>query len=200
MCSLNHALKIEAVIELFHPQSVLDVGCGTGRSMDDFISRGIHAEGIEGSDLAISQARFPQHIHQRNLNDEIQLGKRFDLVWCLEVAEHIHPRYVRNFVATCCHHADRVVMSAAPPGQGGEGHFNEQPLSYWVEKFAEFGFDWDQRNSAHLQSIDERFSDNVLTLVRRDPSPSSMRPPPRRPDRSPVRPSSRCFAPTARWS
>jgi hypothetical protein len=43
------------------------------------------------------------------------------LVWCFEVAEHIHSRYVENFIDNLCRHSDLVTLSAAPPGQGGEG-------------------------------------------------------------------------------
>src|ERR1700721_696837 len=31
-------------------------------------------------------------------------------------------------------------VSAGPPGQGGEGHINCQPLSYWRKIFGELGF------------------------------------------------------------
>jgi hypothetical protein len=33
-----------------------------------------------------------------------------------------------------------VYFSAACPGQGGHGHINLQPKSYWVEKFHRAGF------------------------------------------------------------
>jgi hypothetical protein len=37
-------------------------------------------------------------------------------------------------------HGDRVLFSAAVPGQGGEFHVNEQPLSYWRDRFHALGF------------------------------------------------------------
>jgi hypothetical protein len=66
----------------------------------------------------------------------LDLHRRFDLVWCFEVAEHIHPDYVESLLRTLTNHSESIVMSAAHPKQGGIGHFNEQPREYWLEAFA----------------------------------------------------------------
>jgi hypothetical protein len=63
-------------------------------------------------------------------------------------------------------HTNRVVLSAARPGQGGEGYFNEQPASYWIELFKSHGFEFDVSGTAALQSVDEPFSENMLTFCR----------------------------------
>jgi hypothetical protein len=68
-----------------------------------------------------------------------ELGRRFDLVQCLEVAEHLPEAASRVLVASLALHGDVVLFSAAPPGQGGAHHINEQPLEYWIERFAEHG-------------------------------------------------------------
>jgi len=65
---------------------------------------------------------------------------------------------------TLTNHADRIVMSAARPGQGGEGHFNEQLPEYWIEKFIARGFKYDEDSTQILRSIDEMFSPNMLVF------------------------------------
>ena len=70
---------------------------------------------------------------------EIPAG-RYDLAICLEVAEHLPPANSRHLVRQLTSAAPQVLFSAAPPGQGGEGHINCQPLSYWRKIFEEFGF------------------------------------------------------------
>ena len=37
--------------------------------------------------------------------------------------------------------ADIILFSAAIPGQGGQGHVNEQWQSYWVERFKNYGYE-----------------------------------------------------------
>src|SRR5690606_32212786 len=64
-----------------------------------------------------------------------------------------------------------ILFSAAPPGQGGEYHVNEQPLQYWREKFAGHGyraFDADRPAIASDASISFWYRYNVLLNVRDD--------------------------------
>jgi len=58
----------------------------------------------------------------------------------LEVAEHVPESSSRQFVENLTRHADAIMFSAAVPGQGGEFHINEKPLSYWRDLFAQAGY------------------------------------------------------------
>lgn len=166
MCSLFPATILGLTVERFRPRTVLDLGCGTGRSLDFFLERGIDATGVENSSIAIRNARHPERIVQANLNQPVDLGRTFDLVWSYEVVEHIHPDFVETLVDTFARHGDRVVLSAAHPGQGGQGHFNEQPASYWIEKFSARGYRYDAEFAAVLHAAGEEFSENMLVFVR----------------------------------
>ena len=166
MCSLFPEKTLATTLEMFNPRSVLDLGCGTGRSLDYFVENGIDVRGIEGSAMAISKANHPELIQQIDFNEEVNLNRKFDLVWCYEVVEHIHPKFVHNLMKTFSNHADRVVISAARPGQGGEGHFNEQPPEYWIEKFKGHGYEYDDAKTERLRGLGEFFSENMLVFVR----------------------------------
>lgn len=107
LCSLLAEKMLTLTVETFDPQSVLDVGCGTGRALDWFLERGVDAIGIEGSKLAKKKAKHPERIHTHDLNKPVDLSRRFDLVWCFEVAEHIHPRFIDNFLRTLTIHSKR---------------------------------------------------------------------------------------------
>jgi len=168
MCSLCVPQKLDRVMKMFAPRSVLDVGCGTGQSLDYFLEHGVDALGIEGSALARSHAKRPERIVPHDLNRTVNLGRKFDLVWCFEVAEHIHPTYVHAFMETVTYHSDRVVLSAAPPGQGGAGHLNEQPPEWWIAQFALRGFKLDNEATAQLQAVVELHSNNVLVFFRQE--------------------------------
>lgn len=153
MCSLRPIAVLETVLERFAPRSVLDVGCGTGGSLSFFLEKGIDAMGIEGSALAISKNRNASRVRRHDLEVPLDLGRRFDLVWSFEVAEHLRPEKAATFLDSLTRHSDLVVMSAAPKGQGGDGHFNEQPPEYWIGLMAARGFLLLQEESDQLRGL-----------------------------------------------
>ena len=113
----------------YHPGSAVDVGSGEGWLRAELETAGVSTSGVDGpwvdGCVAVDFDR-PPYPH---------LG-RFDLAVCLEVAEHVAPAAAEPFVAWLVSLAPIVVFSAAVPGQGGEGHVNEQPPAYWRDLFA----------------------------------------------------------------
>jgi len=131
------------VMALIHPSSVLDVGCGRGAWLSEFRALGASKIlGLDGDYLKRSTLLFPVDCFRpTDLSGRFEIAAgRFDLVTCLEVAEHLpaanSPHLIRQLTAA----APQVLFSAAPPGQGGGGHINCQTLSYWRKIFEEFGF------------------------------------------------------------
>jgi SAM-dependent methyltransferase len=167
MCSLFPRALLDVVLDELRPRSALDVGCGTGQALSYLLERGVDVTGLEGSPLAVQHARNPERIIQTDLRRPVALGRRFDVVWSYEVAEHIHPSFTDVFVESLTRHADRIVMSAARPGQGGEGHFNEQPPAYWIAKLDASGFDLDVRLTERLRATPDEFAANMMAFVRR---------------------------------
>jgi len=78
--------------------------------------------------------------HAADLAAPIDLGRQFDLVQSLEVAEHLPAAKAEQFVETLTAHGSRILFSAAVPGQGGENHINEQLPDYWRTLFRERGY------------------------------------------------------------
>lgn len=122
--------------------SVLDVGCGLGYFCSAFLSAGVpEVYGVDGSWVPDSMLRFPRHCFvQHDLEKPLDLGRRFDIVISLEVAEHINAKAADVFVRSLAAHADRIVFSAAFPGQGGQNHLNEQWSEYWLILFKQCGY------------------------------------------------------------
>ena len=102
-----------------------------------------------------------------NWNEPTNLEERFDLVWCFEVAEHVHQSYVGGFFATLTNHADRIVLSAARPGQGGLGHLNEQPPDCWIGRMKERGFALSHETDKYRE-LPDHFAENILIFERID--------------------------------
>lgn len=135
---------VPSVIELLNPKSVVDIGCGTGTFLKVFKDCGISdvlgVDGPWGSEPLRNQNLNPHEFKTSNLEDVLTFERRFDLAVCLEVAEHLSPAAAGNIVATLTEASDVVWFSAAVPYQGGQNHFNEQPLSYWVNLFEARGY------------------------------------------------------------
>lgn len=138
------AAALLARLELgFSPSSVLDVGCGRGVWLAAWKRRGVpEVLGLDGDYVDPASRRVaPEEFRVADLAQPFQLGRRFDLVQCLEVAEHLPAASADGLVASLVCHGEVVLFSAAPPGQGGEHHVNERPLGFWAARFAAHGFD-----------------------------------------------------------
>jgi SAM-dependent methyltransferase len=123
-------------------RSVLDVGCGRGVWAAEWIKRKVpRVIGIDGDYVARDALLIPQDSFQpRDISIPFDLGAQFDLVQCLEVAEHVPEKRADALLDNLVRHGNLIMFSAAIPGQGGEFHVNERPYEYWREKFGVRGF------------------------------------------------------------
>lgn len=136
---LSHVLKMVPA------KTAIDVGCGRGAFALCLKEMGVRTSAMDGEWFcpeamnAVGEKNFIIH----NLDDgAYKSDKRYDLAVCLEVAEHIIPSQARNVVETLVGLSDVILFSAAIPGQGGQGHVNEQWPSYWQERFNMHGYDF----------------------------------------------------------
>lgn len=123
-------------------ESLLDVGAGHGAWAAEWQRAGVNSvvavdgDYVDRNKLAIASDCFIPHDLERPLD----LGRRFDLVQSLEVAEHLSASHSDQFVESLVRHGDVILFSAAVPYQGGEHHVNEQLPEYWRAKFARHGY------------------------------------------------------------
>lgn len=132
-------IVVGAIRKVLNPESVVDVGCSTADLVREWNRNLIPAVGIEGDNSCLEFAVTDKIVIQdlRILNKPIGW---FDLCTSFEVAEHIEPEYASRFSANLVNLSDRLLISAAPPGQGGTYHVNCKSLSYWQEIFSSFGY------------------------------------------------------------
>ncbi len=97
---------------------------------------GIDGDYVEPETLLIPEDRFKAV----DICLPFHLNRRFDLVQCLEVAEHVPPDASRALIDNLTAHGHHVLFSAAVPGQGGENHLNEHTYEFWRQIFAERGY------------------------------------------------------------
>lgn len=148
----------EVVINKYDPQSVIDFGCGAGRFLIPFWKQDIEIKGIDASTNAFNTAPLPDAVlEKQDLRSPYYSDKTYDISLCIEVLEHIPSEYSDTIVDSITSSASIAIITAAPPGQGGRHHVNEQSRSYWIEKFSNYGFsysDYDTRKVKNQISIE----------------------------------------------
>ncbi|WP_167837461.1 class I SAM-dependent methyltransferase [Halosimplex halophilum] len=149
--------------ELFEPDSVIDFGCAIGQHLEYFHDQDMTIYGVEGSEKALEHAVVPrEHLEQFDLRDPYSSAQEYDLALCIEVAEHLAEPYSETLVDTVTDAAPVVFFTAATPGQSGRHHVNEQPRSYWIEKFNQRGYEYDE---ATVRTIRDELSLEVTTEI-----------------------------------
>jgi SAM-dependent methyltransferase len=138
------AKRVVGALQILGPiGSVLDVGCARGTWLHAWSQAGardicgVDGDYVDTAALLIDRRQFIS----ADIATGFDLGRRFDLVQSLEVAEHLPIAASATFVASLTRHSRGLVLfSAAPPGQGGEHHINEQPYDYWRDLFRGCGY------------------------------------------------------------
>jgi SAM-dependent methyltransferase len=133
---------VPLVIDQLQIRSILDVGCGAGAWLAEYRRLGLRdCVGVDGDYVNPSSLLIPTSAFMpQNIAEPFSLARRFDLVQCLEVGEHLPPAASSTLVKNLVAHSDMILFSAAIPGQGGENHINEQPYEFWRGLFAEHGY------------------------------------------------------------
>lgn len=134
----------DSIMATFAPSVAVDVGCGTGSLLEALRDRGVQVRGLEYASAALEFCR------QRRLDvmpcdltsaATVDLGKA-DVVISMEVAQSLPESCADDYVDLLCRTADNVVFSSDTPGGGDQLARNEQPHAYWIDKFAQRGYDY----------------------------------------------------------
>ncbi|KZB66958.1 hypothetical protein AUP42_15665 [Thalassospira lucentensis] len=154
-------------------QSVADFGCAEGVWLKCWMRNGVEdVVGVDGDYIDKNALHIPKEkFFAFNLDEAVDLGRRFDVVCSLEVAEHLSPECSRQFVQSLTRHSDIVIFSAAPPGQGGEFHMNEREYDEWRGFFLEEGYEAYDCIRPKLQSFQDVsfwYRYNIVLYVRKD--------------------------------
>ena len=132
----------DLMVEFFKNENVtslVDLGCGDGKYVENFKKNGINACGYDGN------PDTPEYTNNRcgvlDLSQPYKFEQPFDWVMSLEVGEHLPPQFEDIFIENL-HNNNKngIILSWAVEGQGGHGHFNERNNDYVKAKFAKLGY------------------------------------------------------------
>ena len=135
-------ILLPLVSRAFAVRSVVDFGAGQGAWLAAWQGLGVSdVVGLDGAYVDREALLVPaDRFVPVDLTTPIRLGRKFDLVQSLEVAEHLPAAAAATFVDNLVAHGDVILFSAAAPGQGGEHHVNERPYAAWRDLFRQRGY------------------------------------------------------------
>lgn len=117
-------------------RTMLDVGCGPGGQVHAALDMGWGAFGIEVDDTVAggrNVALIDLCVHP------VILPAPVDLVWSVEVAEHVPPEHEPNFIRTLTANSSRHIILTANQNPN-HVHVNCQPREHWIKQVEEQGF------------------------------------------------------------
>jgi SAM-dependent methyltransferase len=130
----------DRLIEDFHPKTTLDAGCAIGLLVEALRARGVEAEGVDFSEFAIEHAPEDLRPFLRVGSITEPLARRYDVITCFEVVEHMPPEDADRAIANLCTFTDDVILTSTPIHYRDPTHTNIHPQEYWTERFARQGF------------------------------------------------------------
>lgn len=171
--SVSAQAVVPIILEYIQPQSIVDVGCGTGTWLNIFKSHGItDVLGIDGDYIGADLLEIdPNEFRTTDIAKPIKIGRKFGLVVCLKVAEHLPETSAATFIESLTGLGPAVLFSAAIPLQGGLNHVNEQWPTYWRDIFKIFGYvgiDCIRGNIWDNEKVAFWYAQNIVIYVREE--------------------------------
>lgn len=161
------------VFDLVRPKSVVDIGCGHGIWLN--VCKQLGATGllgVDGSYINPEQMLIPRDCFlPMDLNQPGNIERRFDLAMSVEVAEHLRPESSSAFVGLLTSLSDRILFSAAIPGQPGDAHINARWPAFWIGEFEKRGFvalDFIRPKIWHDEKVMLCYRQNLLFFVKEE--------------------------------
>ena len=133
-------LVADMIVADISPKTVLDVGCGMGFLVESLRDRGVEANGFDVSEYAIAHVRDDMRAYCWQASAADPFPRRYDLIVCIEVLEHLEPEGAVRAIANICSATDDVIFSSTPVDFAEETHVNVQPPEHWALQFARHGF------------------------------------------------------------
>jgi hypothetical protein len=148
----------------FAPDTAVDWGCGAGFHAAGLLDAGVNVVGVDGVRVDDDQRAPGVEVRLADLTAPVPgdlVPERYDLSVCIDVMEHIDDGHSRAVLRNITRGASLVILSCAPPFQGGHHHINERPRRYWIARMAELDWRYDRRATGAMENYFRQHRDVV---------------------------------------
>jgi SAM-dependent methyltransferase len=142
-------LAWEYILENFDIESMTDLGSGLAHAAKWFANKSIVVTAVDGLTYNVDNAIFPTVLHDLTEGPYINT---VDLVYCVEVVEHIEEKYLDNLLISLTQ-GSYLFMTHAVPGQCGYHHVNCRDSKYWIDHLLDKNFILLDSDSEKIRSL-----------------------------------------------
>ena len=153
------------LVTIFKNQSVVDLGCGTGDYVKNFINNNINADGFDGNpNTPILSGNI---CNVKDLSIPFLFKNSYDWVLSLEVGEHL-PKIFEEIFINNLHNNNKkgIILSWAIEGQPGHGHVNCRNNDYIKEKIIKLNYTNDILTENKIRNISQlpHFKNTIMVF------------------------------------
>lgn len=145
--------------------SVIDIGAGRGRYVEELLKRGYVAKGFDGSPFVVEATEG--RVERADLTGDLREYYRA-AQWGLfiEVGEHVPEEFFDGMMAQLVLiPTEGMIVSWATPGQPGKGHINCKTPVFIASQFAIRGWLVDEESTKQARStVDKRAHEKIMVL------------------------------------
>ena len=136
-----HDARVDKLISITDPMSVLDVGCAYGYIVQKLLHRRIFAMGIDISKWAAEKAKevIPHNFIRHDMREPLPFAdKEFDVIYCEGVLEHIEEEKIeaimKEFDRVALRRYIQVSFAHHKDVEKEYGHICLKPADWWFER------------------------------------------------------------------
>jgi SAM-dependent methyltransferase len=148
--SSHMASHIPWIVNNLDVQTVLDIGCSTGKSLELLGEHHLLATGVEVSSIAVERAQALGRNVVQGCATQLPFDDgQFDLVCSADVFEHLHPDDAQNACREACRVANHYVFLKIAEREdatekwkslaGHPLHLTTQPIEWWKQWCQPYG-------------------------------------------------------------
>ena len=143
----------QALILFLEDQTdIVDFGCGNADYAKRLTQGGKKVDAFDGNPNTVEMTGGFAKI--LDLSQNFDLKTKYECVISLEVGEHIPKEKEQTYLDNLDRHSTQcIILSWALPGQGGDGHVNEQPNEYIVGEMEKRGYNHYEEASNYFRSV-----------------------------------------------